>query len=96
MSNLKKMYFIVIIQYFLLFTFSKMRERGLSPHQSIFISLFNACANSPFKDAGLTKAEELYLYMKEKDIDISLNCGEHLKSCFVFNDTQKKIVFKRN
>ncbi|KAK2714639.1 hypothetical protein QYM36_009011 [Artemia franciscana] len=51
--------------------FRKMRDRGIGASDCTYTILFNACANSPFKEEALSKA--LYLKMKLKEDNVRLN-----------------------
>lgn len=51
-------------QAFLLY--NKMKQRGLKPTGGTYTSLFNACANAPFINDGLEKANRLREIMIEK------------------------------
>lgn len=46
--------------------FTRMRQRGLKVTGATYTSLFNACANSPYKHEGLEKAIRLREIMAEK------------------------------
>lgn len=46
--------------------FTKMRQRGLKATGSTYTSLFNACANSPWHNSGLEKAQRVREIMIEK------------------------------
>ncbi|XP_066250525.1 pentatricopeptide repeat-containing protein 1, mitochondrial [Euwallacea similis] len=46
--------------------YNDMKKRGLKVHISTYTSLFNACANSPWAEDGLTRAKHLYNIMIEK------------------------------
>ncbi|XP_066156987.1 pentatricopeptide repeat-containing protein 1, mitochondrial [Euwallacea fornicatus] len=49
--------------------YNDMKKRGLTVHISTYTSLFNACANSPWAEDGLTRAKHLYNIIIEKGIE---------------------------
>lgn len=46
--------------------FNRMKQRGLGPKGGTYTALFNACANSPWKTDGLSRATHLRNLMLEK------------------------------
>lgn len=46
--------------------YNQMKKRGLAVTPGIYTALFNACANSPWPEDGLTRAKHLQNIMKEK------------------------------
>lgn len=46
-----------------------MKKRGIKTTQATYTSLFNACANSPYKDDALKKATHLHDLMSSKLIE---------------------------
>lgn len=50
--------------------YGKMKQYGLDPIPSHFTSLFNACANSPYPEAALERANRLRTDMKHKLFNI--------------------------
>lgn len=46
--------------------FTRMKQRGLKVTGATYTSLFNACANAPWKEDGLNKANRLREIMEEK------------------------------
>ncbi|XP_041362980.1 pentatricopeptide repeat-containing protein 1, mitochondrial-like [Gigantopelta aegis] len=52
--------------------FNKMKKMGLKPEETVYTSLFNACANSPWPQDGLSRAHKLYNLMTEQGVDPNL------------------------
>ncbi|XP_022912620.2 pentatricopeptide repeat-containing protein 1, mitochondrial [Onthophagus taurus] len=46
--------------------YNKMKQRGLNIHPGTYTALFNACANNPWLEDGLTRAKHLREIMIEK------------------------------
>jgi len=76
--------------------FTRMRQRGLRVTGATYTSLFNACANGPYKHEGLEKATRLREIMAEKGYEPNANnyhamikafgrCGD-MKTAFILVD----------
>jgi pentatricopeptide repeat domain-containing protein 1 len=53
-----------------------MKKMGIQPKAHAYTALFNACANSPWKQDGLQRADNLYQLMKEKEVEPTLITGK--------------------
>lgn len=48
-----------------------MKKRGLQMKNSVYTSLFDACANSPWPNDGITRAAGLWELMLEKGVELN-------------------------
>lgn len=46
-----------------------MKKRGIKTTRATYTCLFNACANSPYKDDALNRAKKLHNLMSLKSIE---------------------------
>ncbi|XP_046365012.2 pentatricopeptide repeat-containing protein 1, mitochondrial-like [Haliotis rufescens] len=62
--------------------FNKMKKMGLQPVDLTYTSLFNACANSPWSEDGLSRADNLRHLMQGKDYEPNQITYQAMIKCY--------------
>ncbi|GFN78346.1 pentatricopeptide repeat-containing protein 1 [Plakobranchus ocellatus] len=52
--------------------YGKMRNLGLDPEDQVYTGLFNACANSPWPERALQRAENLFSMLQSNGVQLNL------------------------
>ncbi|XP_046550050.1 pentatricopeptide repeat-containing protein 1, mitochondrial-like [Haliotis rubra] len=65
--------------------FNKMKKMGLQPVDLTYTSLFNACANSPWSEDGLSRADNLRQLMLTKDYEPNQITYQAMIKCYALH-----------
>ena len=59
-----------------------MKKMGIEPKPATYTALFNACANSPWRQDGRARADSLFRLMKEKEVEPTFITGKAMVKAF--------------
>ncbi|KAK7111976.1 hypothetical protein V1264_011509 [Littorina saxatilis] len=62
--------------------FNQMKKMGIEPKPATYTALFNACSNSPWKEDGKARADNLYRLMKGKEVEPTFITGKAMVKAF--------------
>ena len=62
-----------------------MKQMGLQPEHPTYTALFNACANSPWKEDGLKRANHLRELIAEKEYEPNVITYQAMIKCYALH-----------